>query len=103
MVDNRPRPSKGERDMGLKDEPVGESSSPKCYSCEGNSGVVSSLVGGGRSVYPSDGDSENMKRAYDNGGELPMKKVNVEGCFPVVQTQRYEENSSLFASTIIFD
>ena len=42
--------------------------------------MVSSPVGGGRSVYPSDGDFENMKGAYDNGGEMPVKKADVEGC-----------------------
>ena len=88
--------------MGLNDGPVEESSSPKLYSCKGNGGVVSSPVGGGRSVSCSKGDFENMKDAYDNDSELVIKKVVVEGCSSVVQTQRYEKNSPLFASPAIF-
>ena len=89
-------------EMGLKDGPVEESSMPKLYSCEGNGGVFSGPVGGGRLVSPSNGGFENMKGAYDNGGELPVRKADVEGCSSVVQTQRHEENSSLFASPVIF-
>ena len=64
--------------------------------------MVSSPVGGGRSVSSSKGDFENMKDSYDNGGELPVKKAVVEGCSSVVQTQRYEKYSPLFASLVIF-
>ena len=63
--------------------------------------MVSSPVGGGRSISSLKGDFENMKDAYDNGGELLVKKVVVEGCSSVVQTQRYKQNSPLFASPVI--
>ena len=102
LIDNGLGPFEGGGEMGLKDGLVEECSSPKLYSCEGNGGVVLSPVRGGQSVSSSDGDFENMKGAYDNGGVLPVKKVVVEGCSSVVQTQRYEENSPLFASPVIF-
>ena len=64
--------------------------------------MVSSPVGGGRSVSSSEGDFENLKDAYDSGGESPVKKAVVDGCPSVVQTQRFEKNSPLFTSPIIF-
>ena len=102
LFDNMLKPFEEGGKMGLKDGLVEESSSPKLYSCEESGGVVSSPVGGGWSVSSSNGDYENMKGAYNNGGEFPVKKAVIEGCSSVVQTQRYEKNSPLFASSVIF-